>query len=170
MIRDASISECGRYRWWLRRVWDAPLLNDGRFQGVINFVMLNPSTADAEIDDPTIRRCIAYAKSWGYGGLTVTNLYAFRSTDPRELKRATNPVGEWNSRYVREFANDADMTVCAWGNNAEPYHAQEVLGWLLESSDKVTALRVSKTGQPCHPLYLPGNLEPQPFGAVNGGA
>lgn len=163
MERGASISNCGRYRWWLRRVWGAPLLNDGCYPSVVNFVMLNPSTADAEIDDPTIRRCIAYAKSWGYGGLTVTNLYAFRSTDPRELKRAADPIGEWNSHYVRTMAADAAMTVCAWGSNAERFHAQEVLGWLLESSKKVTALRVSKTGQPCHPLYLPGSLRPEVF-------
>lgn len=80
MERYASISECNRYRWWLRRVWDARLLSDGRIANEVNFVMLNPSTADAEVDDPTIRRCIGFAKAWGFAALTVTNLYALRGT------------------------------------------------------------------------------------------
>ena len=81
MIKSAEISPCGLYRYSLTRKWEA-------WKGTVNFIMLNPSTADAQEDDPTIRRCIGFAKAWGYGGIVVTNLFAYRATNPKELKKS----------------------------------------------------------------------------------
>jgi hypothetical protein len=86
IIRSAEVSECGRYRWWLRRGWQ--LLNRGEHvigRGVCCFVMLNPSTADDTYDDPTIRRCVQFATRWGYDALSVRNLFPWRATDPGDL-------------------------------------------------------------------------------------
>jgi hypothetical protein len=103
----AELSPCRRYRYRLWRRW-----SDGP---VVNFVMLNPSTADAEQDDPTVRRCVGFAKSWGAGGLVVTNLYALRSTDPKALWTADDPVGPENAFHLGSGALGADTVVCAWG-------------------------------------------------------
>src|SRR5712664_2208515 len=89
IVRSAGFSCCGLYRYWLRRHWDAEL-------PPVCFVMLNPSTADAERDDPTIRRCCGFSRRWGYGGIVVVNLYAFRTSDPCCLRNAVHPVGPEN--------------------------------------------------------------------------
>src|SRR5581483_9586135 len=97
------------YRYSLARFF-----GDG---GVVNFIMLNPSTADAETDDPTIRRCLGFAKAWGYGTLVVTNLFAYRATDPAELAKAGDPVGPDNDTRLWSEAQLSDLVVCAWGNH-----------------------------------------------------
>jgi hypothetical protein len=164
----AVISDCGRYRYQLtRKVRD----DSSR---IVNFIMLNPSTADANEDDPTIRRCIGYAKAWGCGKLIVTNLFAVRATDPEDMLATDDPVGEENDRYIKSSAEDAfniyakafdepnGLVVCAWGNHGA-YMGQDLttLGWIGHYNPM--ALRVSKTGQPAHPLYLPKNLQPAPY-------
>lgn len=114
--RSAEISECGRYRWWLRRSWLA--YKDGLFvpgKGVCCFVMLNPSTADGTQDDPTIRRCIGFAKSWGYNGLSVRNLFAWRATDPKELFNAETVTGGQRGDSELLAACTSDLLVLAWG-------------------------------------------------------
>ena len=109
MIKSAEISPCGLYRYSLTRKWEA-------WKGTVNFIMLNPSTADAQEDDPTIRRCIGFAKAWGYGGIVVTNLFAYRATNPKELKKVDKPFGEHNHLYQLEAAViSSELTVCAWG-------------------------------------------------------
>lgn len=155
--RSAEISPCGKYRYSLKRRWHAA-------QPSVNFVMLNPSTADATIDDPTVRKCIVYAKAWGYGGIVVTNLFALRATDPRELKRTPFPVGERNNDHLYTEALNAGLVVCAWGNHGDYQFRCDDVGTMLHRHGVVPhALRVTKKGQPEHPLYLPGDLKPQPY-------
>ena len=165
-MKDAIISDCGRYRYRLTRQCG---LTTG---GCVNFIMLNPSTADAKEDDPTIRRCMSFALRWGFRELVVTNLFAYRATDPREMKKAADPVGPENMQYVQEAADYAvhgweaygikGLVICAWGNHGS-YMDQDktVLGWIGHLNPM--ALRVSQSGQPAHPLYLPKKLNPQPY-------
>lgn len=153
-VSDALISDDLRYRYWLTRRW-----NTGP---VATFVMLNPSTADAHLDDPTIRRCIGYAKAWGCGGLTVVNLYALRSTDPKGLWYVDDPVGPDNDSHLSAFATVARQQgwplVAAWGANARPDRVAHVL--TLPGMAALTALGTTKDGAPRHPLYLRADAQP----------
>lgn len=144
----ARLSEDGLYRYALGRRWgDGPPLR---------FVMLNPSTADASVDDPTIRRCVGFARAWGYDALTVLNLYALRATDPRELWRAGDPVGPQNDAYLQIAAESGvGTTVVAWGANARPDRVAAFRELFAEH--EVYCLGVTKAGQPKHPLYLPAS-------------
>ncbi len=143
----ALISSCKRYRYKLWRIWDDDLPK-------VLFIMLNPSTADESKDDPTIRRCINYAKSWGYGGLFVGNLYAYRTTDPRELKKIYDPIGDDNYKCLLEMFQKCSAVICAWGNN-EPMPIE-----LKKNLSRLHYLELSKTGIPKHPLYLKKDLKP----------
>jgi hypothetical protein len=143
------------HRYTLHRSW----LGNG---GVVNFIMLNPSTADDFFDDATIRRCIGFAKLWGYCGLVVTNLFAFRATDPRDLKRllATEggfrtAIGEDNTAHLDREARMAHKIVCAWGDNAEimPERVKDVL--LMLAPYDLHAIRLTKRGHPVHPAREP---------------
>jgi hypothetical protein len=156
-MNDARLSSCGRYRYELKRSWTMDV--EKRY---CLFVMLNPSTADATVDDPTIRRCIAFAKAWGYDALTVGNLYALRATDPAELWTVADPVGPENDERLAILASYARVIVAAWGANARIERVSQVLP-ILERFGRVHALKTTKHGQPCHPLYLPGGLKPSPF-------
>lgn len=102
MIKSAIISECGKYRYSLSRIWDENKAN-------VLFIMLNPSTADGDVDDPTIRRCIGFAKSWGYGGIYVGNLFAYRATDPKELLKVENPIGFENIHHLMDMYNELPL-------------------------------------------------------------
>ena len=148
------ISPCGLYRYLLLRDW--------RNGPTVNFVMLNPSTADATQDDPTIRRCAGFAKAWGYGTLAVTNLYAFRATNPAELQRAADPVGPANDDTIKAVALDSALVVCAWGalGGARAAVVERMLGRL---GVQLYSLGMTKGGQPRHPLYLPARCQPRPF-------
>lgn len=153
MKRTALISDDGLYRYRLGRSWDW-----SAGSRMVYFLMLNPSTADAEVDDATIRRCIGFARSWGYGRLVVGNLYGYRATHPRDLVRAEDPVGPSNDVNVLSDAMLADRIVCAWG--AHPMavrRASAVLGLLQEAGlgSLVGHLGRTKEGQPRHPLRLP---------------
>lgn len=149
MERGADISACGRYRYTLWRKWGPG--------GTCMFVGLNPSTADATIDDQTIRRCIAFARSWGYGRLMMTNLFAWRATDPRDMKAAASPIGPANTDVLfREHAN-ADLTVAAWGTHGAYMGRDNAVRKLLPG---LHYLRLTKVGHPSHPLYLPASLQP----------
>jgi hypothetical protein len=151
--RAALISDCGRYRYSLGRRWGHGL--------TVAFICLNPSTADSDTDDPTVRRMRGFAKAWGYGGLVVANAYAWRATDPRELWKLPDPVGPDNDRHLTSIAAGCSLLVAAWGANAKPDRIAEVLA--LPGMDRLTALAVTKGGQPKHPLYLRGDLVPQPW-------
>lgn len=122
--------------------------------------MLNPSTADAEQDDPTIRRCIAFAKSWGYGGMMAGNLFAFRSTRPEKLYGKKDPVGELNDRYLREMAEQCARVVFAWGEHGSLKNAHERVMSLFPVA---WCLGKNKSGQPKHPLYIRKDQIPELF-------
>lgn len=156
-IRGAVLSVCGTYRYRLWRHW-AP--SDDGPHDAINFIMLNPSTADAEQDDATIRRCIGYARRWNYGGIVVTNLFALRATDPRQLRKAADPVGPHNDEHLYHAAHSCDGIVCAWGRHGSLYGRDQQVRRLL-SGRRLAYLDLCKDGAPKHPLYLPLNLEPQ---------
>jgi hypothetical protein len=143
-----------RYRFNLTRAWTAG-------EGTVCWVMLNPSTADADQDDPTIRKCVGFSKAWGYKRLVVVNLFAWRSTDPKGLRSAPDPIGDGNDHYIREASATADLVVCAWGANAPkngPWadRAFRVRLMLLGPQGRpIFHLGLTKGGQPSHPLMLP---------------
>lgn len=158
--RDATLSPCGTYRYDLWRWWDGPW-DRAR---VVNFLMLNPSTADASIDDPTIRRCIGFARSWGCTGLVVTNLYAYRATKPADLWKAVDPIGPENRRHLEWGAVVASIVVAAWGaHGSRDGRGDAVLGMLRRLGVTPLCLAMTRAGQPCHPLYLPADLNPRSF-------
>ena len=138
-------SPCGRYRYRLSRAW---LLGEG----TVLFVMLNPSTADAEMDDPTIRRCMGFARRWGFQGLVVGNLFAWRATDPRELCRVADPIGPDNDHHLKAMSGNADAVIAAWGEwgalRGRNEHVTGLLGGVVEH------LGLTKQGHPRHPLYV----------------
>lgn len=150
--RSAVISPCGLYRLRLERTWDDSITPLG-------FVMLNASTADAEVDDPTIRRCVGFARREGAGGLVVGNLFGWRSPDPEAMKRARDPCGELNIPHLLQIARDCgNRLVCAWGVHGVHLRQDERVKAVLRSSG-VTLLCLGKTkaGHPKHPLYLSAN-------------
>lgn len=152
---SAVISLCGLYRYELRRV----LAGDGDGQCV--FVMLNPSTADAETDDPTVRRCINFAHLWGCSELVVVNLFAFRASSPKDMMAASDPVGPENDRYIALANESARMVVCAWGaRGGWRGRDNEVLRVINAGpASQLMSLGFTKDGQPRHPLYVRGNTE-----------
>jgi hypothetical protein len=144
MVRSAQISEDGRYRYLLTRSWRTDL-------PVVCFVMLNPSSADASVDDPTIRRCIDFARRWGYGGLTVVNLYAFRTPSPAELFAAHDPVGCENDDFLATVCARASAVVAAWGAKVpHPERKQAAVGGV----ENLKCLGTNRNGEPRHPLYV----------------
>lgn len=140
------------YRYSLWRIWD-------REKPYAAFVGLNPSTADEYKNDPTVRRCINYAGDWGYGGLIMLNIFAYRSTDPGNLYTAVDPVGPDNDSRICELSSNAGLTVAAWGNHGEFLNRGEEAMKLLTNP---MCLKLTKTGCPGHPLYLRKDLKPIP--------
>ncbi|MCK5785678.1 MAG: DUF1643 domain-containing protein [Candidatus Sabulitectum sp.] len=140
-----------RYSLW--RIWD-------KDKAYAAFVGLNPSTADEQRNDPTVRRCINYAKDWGYGGLVMLNIFAYRSTDPGNLYTATDPVGPENDCYIQSASSKAGITIAAWGNHGEFLSRGGTVIDLLTSPH---CLKLTKAGCPGHPLYLRKDLQPFPF-------
>jgi hypothetical protein len=150
--KAAIISKCGVYRYALERRWD-------RDRPYLMYVMLNPSTADHQKDDNTIRRCTGFAKAFGYGGILVANLYAYRTPHPAALKdayrRGTDIIGPWNNKYLLKLAKQADNVVCAWGQLGPiSGRAKEVFEMFPRP---VYALAFTKKGYPRHPLMLPNS-------------
>lgn len=149
--RWAVLSDDGRYRYALGRRWGTPLADGGR-RAV--WVMLNPSTADAYVDDPTIRRCIGFSRGWGYDELVVVNLYAYRATDPAELGRAGDPFGPVNAEHIDAALADASVVIAAWG--AHPW-ASTVADATLAHHRPLHCVGTTKAGHPRHPLYVRGD-------------
>lgn len=143
------------------RVWRYALWRDtGCGKGSMVVVGLNPSTADESANDPTIRRCIGFASSWGFRTLVVANLFAFRATKPPDMRRAVDPVGPENDRWLAHVSQQADLTLAAWGNNGLwNARAASVMSMLRDPK----CLGVTKKGAPVHPLYIRGDTMPVPF-------
>jgi hypothetical protein len=156
--RSAVISACGKYRYHLCRT-----IEDGGGR-VAAFIMLNPSTADAEDDDPTIRKCFGFARMWGCGELQVVNLFAYRATKPTELGSVLDPVGPSNREYVRrtlEMANGP--VICGWGAFGGYMRQDENVLSLIDGLCVPMCFGVTKEGHPRHPLYVPYDTELRAF-------
>ena len=125
--------------------------------------MLNPSRADAEINDPTITRCIKFSQAWGYDRLEVVNLFAYRTSKPSLLKQATQPIGEHNDRYILETALNSDRVILAWGNHGTWQKQDLYVLHLLKNHTNLYCLGITKKGCPRHPLYLRSTSKPQLF-------
>ncbi|OCP36768.1 DUF1643 domain-containing protein [Ensifer sp. LC163] len=152
---SAIISSCGEYRYRLERRWDAD-------KPKVAFLMLNPSTADADHDDPTIRRCVAFAKSWGFGCLIVGNLFALRSTDPKALYSHPSPIGPDNDRHLFAIAQSARKIICAWGTHGALHDRGRRVAEQFEFFP-LAALKVTADGHPGHPLYVAASTQPQEY-------
>lgn len=157
--KSARISSDGAYRYRLTRYWGpGPMLG---------FVMLNPSTADADVDDPTIRRCMAFARRENMGGITVANLYALRATDPKALKLVNDPAGIGNRDALAEIAGDAKANdtplVCAWGAHGTILSTYQACDELRRHGARLVCLGKTKDGFPRHPLYVRGDAPLTPF-------
>lgn len=155
IISGAEFSDCRLYRYKLWRIWDES-------KPVLNVVGLNPSTADETNNDPTITRCINYARAWEYGGLVMTNIFAFRATDPKEMKRQAEPIGADNDDWLKREAAAAGLVLAAWGKDGAFMNRGEAVRQML---GELHCLRITKEGHPHHPLYLPKTLMPIPYHA-----
>jgi hypothetical protein len=143
------------YRYRLERHWC-----EGR--GLCAFVMLNPSTADEHRDDPTIRRCIGFARHWGYAGLIVANLFARRATDPLTLFAAHDPVGDPANRdAILGAIDEAALILCAWGHfPAAADRGRQAIALVHQRGGTPYCLGLTKRGAPRHPLYVPATTRP----------
>jgi hypothetical protein len=150
MIRHATISECGLFRYVLSRTWDP----EGKH--TVLFVLVNPSTADAEVDDHTVRKGVGFATRWGYGSMVFANLNAFRARHPKDMKAAADPVGPENDRFLLAEAERADKIVLAWGTHGSHRGRDEKVIQLLTAghASKLYCLGRNKSGSPKHPLTL----------------
>jgi hypothetical protein len=146
------------YRYILQRTWGDP-------KDLVMYLMLNPSTATEIENDPTVERCQRRALSMGYGSFVVTNLFALRSTDPKALYESNSPIGEYNDKYILEYADKARMVICAWGNHGNYMRrGSEVVDKLSKLySEKLHCLKITKIGNPYHPLYVSYKTTPIPF-------
>ncbi|OXR47888.1 hypothetical protein PuT2_15460 [Pusillimonas sp. T2] len=155
MIKSAIISDCEQYRYRLTRQEQSLIGN----KPPIAFLMLNPSTADATEDDPTIRRLIGFARTWGHSGVVVANLYALRSPNPTALWSHTDPVGPDNDRHLLKLAKSHSDIVCAWGNNARADRVGHVVQLLKNQGATLWCLGQTNSGAPRHPLYVKSDQE-----------
>lgn len=154
MMGSALFSPCEIYRYRLNRVWD-------KAKPAIAFCMANPSVADSAILDNTVRRCLNYAISWGYGSLEVVNAFALRSTDPKGLRKINDPIGPDNDEAIISCRKEVDIMVAAWGTIAQYKNRGNQVHELLKAHGGLHYLELSKNGIPKHPLYLKKNLIPQ---------
>lgn len=148
----AVFSACRRYRYLLWRRW-----GENWSTNYVLFVGLNPSRADETLDDPTIRRCLGFAKAWGYSGLCMANLFAYRATDPKQMLLAADPIGHDNDRYLQASAAQAAIVIAAWGNHGKHQGRHLQVQKMLTN---LHCLTLTKAGMPSHPLYLPQSLKP----------
>jgi hypothetical protein len=164
--RLALVSPCGKFRYRLGRKWDI----DSVARHLIHFVMLNPSTADADIDDPTIRKCMGFADRLGFNEIRVTNLYAYRATDPKDLARNGWQIGPDNDHWLSDVACDSHLThgdepvVLAWGANARGHlRAKQVVQMMQSLGAHLFTLHTLGDGTPAHPLMLPYSCRLTPY-------
>lgn len=154
MIKNAIIDDTGKYRYLLTRTWDENL-------PPAVFVMLNPSTANAEEDDPTIRRCVNFAKKWDLGGIKVVNVFAYRATNPKELFKVKEPIGIENEKYIREAVINAGIIILAWGSSCTKLKSGYRKVKEILKDYETHCLGITKDGFPKHPLYLKGTTMPK---------
>jgi hypothetical protein len=155
MIKDAILDKDRKYRYMLKRQWGE------RNDNFINFVLLNPSTANETIDDPTIKACIKFAQNLNYDGFYVTNLFALRTKSPKVLKRNRNPIGEQNNKYIKKYAHKSKLVIVAWGNHGNLLNRDNEVLKILSRIQTPHCLTITQSGNPKHPLYI--NKEMKPF-------
>ncbi|NCO86970.1 MAG: DUF1643 domain-containing protein [Rhodobacterales bacterium] len=159
---EAVYSDCDRYRYLLTRVWDA-----GGRRAL--FVMLNPSTATETQNDPTVERCERRARALGFGAFRVTNIFAWRDTDPRAMRAAADPVGPLNDTAIRESVGWADMIVAAWGTHGAHLGRGAQVERLLRATGRpLHVLGLTQAGHPQHPLYIGYDRQPVPWAPQTG--
>ena len=151
--QKAHFSRCRRYRYSLQRSWEAGA-------GSVCFIGLNPSTADHRKDDPTIRRCVGFANDWGFAGMEIVNLFAFRATLPKDLKAAPDPIGPRNGAWLKRAIARNDLAIACWGNDGE---FLQQAAKCLKRFPQLHCIRLNKSEHPAHPLYLPARLTPVPL-------
>ena len=156
MQRIAQFSSCSNYRYSLSRTWDSSL-------DQVLFIGLNPSTADDHVDDPTVRRCIGFARRWGFGGCILVNLFAYRTTDPGGLTKVDDPIGPDNDHWIAVEQSRANRVVCAWGNHGVLLKRDEAV---CSNLSHVYCLGLTKAGCPRHPLYLAAKTPLKQFTAM----
>lgn len=157
--RTAEFSPCRDYRYRLAQIWDektAPLY----------WLMLNPSTADEQRNDPTVEGCERRARKWGYGGCVIFNIFAYRATEPKNLKLHADPIGVENDKWMKKLArlSRENDVIAAWGaHGVYQNRSQNVCDIFRSKKGRLSALQINKSGEPRHPLYIPRVLKPQPF-------
>ncbi len=152
MTGGATFDTSGLYRYHLWRAW-------GRGERRVAFIMLNPSTADGQRDDPTVRRCLGFARAWGYDALDVVNLFAYRTPRPADVRAAADPVGPDNDRFLLDVTARAGLVVAAWGNHGAWLGRTDAVRHLL-ADVPLHCLALTGQGQPRHPLYARATLHP----------
>ena len=150
MKTAAEFSKCRKYRFALWRTWDEK-------KPYALIIGLNPSTADEIKNDPTITRCINFAKSWGYGGVCVANLFAYRATIPKDMMRVKKPIGTENDAWLSQLEKNAGIVVAAWGNDGSHLGRAEEIKKMFPN---LHCIKMNKSGEPAHPLYLKADLKP----------
>lgn len=154
MIKNAVLDKDRIYRYMLERQWGDS--NDN----FINFVLLNPSTADEKIDDPTIKACIKFAQNLKFNGMYITNLFAYRTKSPRKLKESRNPIGNENDKYIKEYAHKSKLVVVAWGNHGNFLNRNSEVLKILSEIKPPHCLAITNQGSPKHPLYIKRDTKP----------
>jgi len=156
LSQGATFSNDRKYRYELYREW-----GHSKFQRTALFVMLNPSTADETVLDPTVRRCLGYAMNWGCTRLEIANIFALRSTNPQALYTAHDPIGPENDTTIRKMAERADMIIAAWGSHGILQNRGiHVLDTILSDGHDVLCLKCNSNGTPAHPLYQKASITP----------
>ncbi len=150
MKTGACFSKCRKYRYSLWRIWD-----ESKPPALI--IGLNPSTADERKNDPTIRRCINFSREWGFGGLYMVNLFAFRATKPSDLRKAKEPIGPDNDLQIKTLAKSAGIVLAAWGNDGAYQGRSKEMTDMLPN---LKCLKINRSGEPAHPLYQPKSATP----------
>jgi hypothetical protein len=153
---SAVFSECEKYRYQLREIWDAS-------KPLVLWLLMNPSVACTDYSDPTLRKTGQFARAWGYGGQLVCNVHAYRATDKSRLLEVADPVGPKNDQMILEMAAEAETVVLAYGQPPKALRSRgaEVVA-LLRHHPGLCHLRLAQDGTPVHPLYLPSSLLPKP--------
>jgi hypothetical protein len=157
--RSATFSADRVYRYRLGRRW-------GKGRSVVTWLMLNPSKADENEEDPTIRRCLGFSHDWGFEGVEIVNLFALVSTNPKKLLTHPEPIGSENDQAIFDASIMSSLIICAWGDLKQESMRQRAVRICRELNRRacgLDVLRLTQNGYPWHPLYLPKNLTAQPW-------
>lgn len=158
-FRGAEFSPCRRYRYSLERRWVDGVTTPRR----IMFIGLNPSVADENQDDRTIKRLVRFSKSWGYNAFVICNVFAYVTPEPKEMLKQSDPIGPLNDNVISKNIDRSEAVVACWGNHCPPGRQKEICELIESHCYSVYCFRTTKANRPEHPLYLPKTLRPQLF-------